>query len=106
MWVPGRSGNPAGFGGRYAEVLARCREVSLENIEFMIERMRDDDEDSRIRVVCAQSILDRAWGKPKEAKDDDGKAAPRFDFSKLTGPELRALAKIVGKASNDGEKPA
>jgi hypothetical protein len=50
----------------YAEVVLLARTFSVEAIECLGESMRSQDE--RVRVVAAQALLDRAYGKPLPAE--------------------------------------
>lgn len=89
-WRPGQSGNPAGHTGEYGEVmkiarsyapaamhrLAELAELSQLDSEGNLVPLSDlPDADRRVIAVAANSILDRAFGKPKAAegeKDDMG----------------------------------
>jgi hypothetical protein len=69
-----------------------AREASPEAIRVLIERLHDPD--GRIAVVAANSILERAFGKVREARpEDEPKAA--FDLSSLSDAELALLIKLV-----------
>jgi hypothetical protein len=48
----------------------------------------------RVRVVAAQALLDRAWGKPKDSKDDDHQQVS-VDRSNATSTELQVLLALV-----------
>jgi hypothetical protein len=54
--------------------------------------------DERVRVVAAQALLDRAWGKPKEAKDDDQQQVS-VDLSRATAAELQVLLALVQRGA-------
>jgi hypothetical protein len=60
-----------------------------------------EHEDGRISTMSANLILDRAWGKPREAKPEEQQAA-RIDLSQLSGDELRILMRLVqsGRLTN------
>lgn len=92
-WQPGQSGNP---GGR-TKLEAEVRKCAQQRSERAIERCGEilESKDERAALVAAQTILDRAWGKPKEAKDSDGR--PALDLSKLDPAELRVLGAMLGK---------
>lgn len=70
-WKPGQSGNPSGHSGAYGDAVRLAQHAAPYAVRRLIELMSSDDE--RVAVVAANSILDRAFGKPKvadEAKDD------------------------------------
>jgi hypothetical protein len=66
-WRPGQSGNPGGHSGLYGEAIALARQAAPEAVSRLIELMRSDDE--RVAAVAANSILDRAFGRPRPAED-------------------------------------
>jgi len=53
-----------------------------------------DNPDPRTAVVAANSILERAWGKPREQKPEEHREAS-IDLSTLTNAELALLVKLV-----------
>jgi len=61
LFKPGQSGNPSGRPAVPASVTAACRAHTDAAIAVLVAAM--DDVDARVRVVAANSILDRAWGK-------------------------------------------
>jgi hypothetical protein len=67
-----------------------------------------DDEDSRIRLVAAEKILERAWGKPREMKDeplpDPEKEAERTKLLTKINRLLEEDAK-AGNASRPLDSP-
>jgi len=63
QWKPGQSGNPSGHTAEYGEVNKLARQFSVRAIERLGELMESEDE--RVAVVAANSILDRAYGKPE-----------------------------------------
>jgi hypothetical protein len=87
-WRPGQSGNPLGHSGAYGEAmkiarsyapaamhrLAELAELNQLDSEGNLVSLSDlPDADRRVIAVAANSILDRAFGKPKAAegeKDD------------------------------------
>jgi hypothetical protein len=71
IWKPGQSGNPEGNSGLYGETVKLAHQAAPDAIRRLIELMRSEDE--RVAVVACNSILDRAFGKPKatgEEKDN------------------------------------
>jgi hypothetical protein len=71
-WRPGQSGNPGGHSGLYGEAVKLARGLSLRAVQRLGELMESEDE--RVSVVACNSLLDRAFGKPRpvaEEKDDD-----------------------------------
>jgi hypothetical protein len=87
-WRPGQSGNPAGHTGEYGEAIKIARSyapAAMHRLAELAELNQLDgegnliplsdlpDADRRVIAVAANSILDRAYGRPKaaEAEKDD-----------------------------------
>jgi hypothetical protein len=71
MWKPGQSGNPSGNSGEYGVAIKLAQRAAPKAVRRLIELMASEDE--RVAAVACNSILDRAFGKPRvaeEAKDD------------------------------------
>ena len=69
-----------------------ARQHSLDAVRTLIERLSDPD--GRIAVVAANAILERAWGKTKEMRPEEGQQA-QIDLSSLSGAELALLMRLV-----------
>ena len=88
-WQKGKSGNPGGRSprvgpnGETAAQLARAH--TAEAIETLAAGMRAPEW--QIRVQCANSLLQRGWGAPKN--EDDGGGKP--DLNELLSQLLRKL---------------
>jgi hypothetical protein len=105
-WQPGQSGFKDGKPTRYTETVALARSHSVEAVQTLAARLRDPD--GRIAVVAANSLLERAWGKVREAKPEEN-AQATIDLSGLTAEELAIMVKLVQsgrlKASDDPSTP-
>jgi hypothetical protein len=62
----GQSGNPGGRPKIPPDVKEAARGMSPEAIDTLGEVMRDRKQPGAARVEAANSILDRAWGKPQQ----------------------------------------
>ena len=67
-WQPGQSGNPSGHSGEYGVAIKLARRAAPKAMRRLIELM--DSEDERVAAVACNSILDRAFGKPKVAEEE------------------------------------
>ena len=76
----------------YTETLQLARRASPAAMRTLIERLNDPD--GRIAVMSASLILERAWGKVKEAKEEPQSEA-HIDLSQLTTAELAILIKLA-----------
>ena len=70
-WIKGVSANPGGRPAIDREVVTLARQNSLASIRTLVELRDDKSVAPGIRAFCANSILDRAIGKPKEYVGDD-----------------------------------
>ena len=68
MWKPGQSGNPTGHSGEYGTAIKLAQRAAPQAIRRLIKLM--DSEDERVAAVACNSILDRAFGKPKVAEEE------------------------------------
>ena len=89
---PGNAGRPPNTSTKYSETLALARANSPAAMRVLIERLNDPD--GRIAVMSASLILERAWGKVKEAKEEPQSEA-HIDLSQLTTAELAILIKLA-----------
>jgi HEAT repeat protein len=88
---PGHSGNPGGKPAVAAEVRALAAEHSAEAIETLVAIMRDKSAASTSRAAAANSLLDRAIGKPELSAKIETSQAKEPDFSRLTDEEFAKL---------------
>lgn len=68
-FMPGNKG-----GGRKAvpkDVKEMLKEASPGAVQLLIETMKDKNAKIDIRIRCAETILDRAYGKPTQPIDGD-----------------------------------
>ena len=106
QWQPGQSGNPRGVlaAPKYLDCLRICREASAKAAETMVALLEDDD--SRVRLMAADKILERAWGKPREMKDEpppDPEAEAKR--TKLLTKINRLLEEDAAKRGNASRPP-
>lgn len=95
---PGHSGNPGGRPKIDQEVRRLAQEMSVEAIHTLGDIMRDTEGDKRVRAMAANSILDRAVGKPVQAIAHTGEintGAPMADLMAQLPPEVRAALAAV-----------
>jgi hypothetical protein len=63
-WQPGHGGFTGQQAKGYRRVLGLARKNSLQAMQTIVDCLKDPDP--RVRVTAATTILERAWGKPKE----------------------------------------
>jgi hypothetical protein len=90
-WQPGNQ-----YGGkrssRYYQTVQYAREHSMEALRALVERLSDPD--GRIVIVAANSILERAYGRPKEQKLEELEQTS-IDLSQLSREELDVLFRLA-----------
>ncbi len=65
-WKPGQSGNPGGFPKELAAVQALARSHTPAAISALVKIVESDNAPPAAIVAAANSILDRAWGRPAQ----------------------------------------
>ncbi len=91
---PGESGNPGGVAGRYQEVVKLAREASPEAMRVMIEIMRDADEETRARLVAIEGIFNRAFGRPREMPEGEGRG-PGLNLEGVSEERLSLIIRAL-----------
>jgi len=75
--------------------------ISLGGGETTVEHVTDH----AIRIAAARELLDRAYGKPKQATEisgpEGGPVVTGFDPKRLSDDELRQVVSIVGRGRGD-----
>jgi hypothetical protein len=104
IFRPGVSGNPGGKGGEIAKAQAYAREKSVAAMEKLAHLM-ETSRDERVVVICANSLLDRAMGKPKEIKETgEANLSRRLSLQALLATastdELKALRGFYKKVAD------
>lgn len=104
QFVKGQSGNPGGRPKGEKEVLELAREASPRAIGRLIELV--DSTDPRTAIAAANSVLDRAFGKPTQtlASDPDNPVVPDQapaveTLAKLTAKDRADIRAILGRAA-------
>ena len=66
MFKPGVSGNPAGRPKSNSNIREIAKLHTAEAIQTLLDIMQDPKASHTARVHAADSILNRAWGKPTQ----------------------------------------
>jgi hypothetical protein len=69
-----------------------ARENSAEAMLTLVAHLKDPD--GRVAVTSANLILERAFGKPREYKEDQQREA-HVDLTQLTASELAILVRLA-----------
>ena len=96
-WLGGRSPNPGGRPKGYREVVELCRAETVANVRTLIE-IRDNPESAdATRALCANSLLDRGWGKAVQPIDLDPDNHPVTEKTDAELLEIIAAAEAARK---------
>lgn len=103
-WVKGQSGNPGGRPKAEREVMDLARDASPRAMGRLIELV--ENEDARVSIQAANSVLDRAFGKPTQplANDPENPINPQTPsvdaLAKLSAEDRAQLRTILGRAAS------
>lgn len=89
---PGQSGNPSGkpkITASERELIELCKEQGPAAVATLTELMVTGDD--RTRVTCAQILLDRGYGKPRQAVTISGDAENPIVHELIMGPRQETL---------------
>jgi hypothetical protein len=87
---PGQSGNPGGRSKAQIDVRNAAREYTQEAIDTLVLVMRNGKPSEA--AMAANSLLDRAWGKPRQEVEISG----ALQVEDLTDDELARIARGGG----------
>jgi hypothetical protein len=101
-FVRGMSGNPGGRPRVPEHVRVAARSLTFESIQTLADVMRDRSQTGSSRVAAANSLLDRAWGRPETTSHVNVTRDVR-DLS--TSELLAAIAseRAAGEEASDGD---
>jgi hypothetical protein len=67
----GESGNPNGRPKIPSEVKEMFKAATTDAAKLLIETMNDSGADIKLRIDCAEKIIERVYGKPTQPIDGD-----------------------------------
>jgi hypothetical protein len=96
-FVKGQSGNPGGRPKMPEELKEAMRGLADKAIRVLSEAM--DDDDRRVRVMAANAVLDRAYGKPAQTLN------AKVEGVDIAEAHLQALQNLT-RSGNTAEQAA
>lgn len=100
------AGRPKGVKDRVtvelkATLTDTAKAYTVQAMQALADIMLDEKAPAAARATCANSILDRGWGKPAQPlTGKDG--LPLFDMSRLNDDELSEFERLARKAAVAG----
>jgi len=96
----GVSGNPGGRRRQPEEVKEMLKEATVPALRLLVSTVNNPRARLALRIRAAETILDRALGKPAQPIEADINAmaiVAKDPYSELTVEELRNLARLAGE---------
>ena len=94
----GRSGNPGGRKRQPEDVKEMLKSATVPAVKLLIDTVASNTARLDIRIRAAETILDRALGKPAQPIEADINAratVAKDPYAELTTEELRKLARLA-----------
>lgn len=92
---PGESGNPSGRPKVPKELVAICRDISPEVVQFWVTTMRNAEEKAADRLRASENIMERAYGKAAQNINANVNDQRTIDTSTLTEQQRTVLAELA-----------
>ncbi len=71
-FAKGQSGNPSGRKPVPQELKDMLKAATKDAAKLLIDTMKNDDEKIEMRIRCAETIMDRVYGKSTQPIESDG----------------------------------
>lgn len=102
-WEKGQSGNPGGRPKALAEVIKLARDEGINSLRTLIELRDSETTPPAVRESCANSILDRGFGKPSQNVINDPDAPDLSDdVDRLRSLARKAALARIGEGLDEG----
>lgn len=75
----GQSGNPGGRSKEWFAIRKKFEEKGPRAFEILVELM-ETSQDEKIRLMAAERVLERAYGKPKQETEITGEGGGPLKF--------------------------
>lgn len=100
----GVSGNPSGKPKIPDDIKQMLKSAAPSALTLLIETCADTNVRRDLRIDCAKTILDRAYGKPAQAVSVDASVGATVTATAMTADEMleaiREAAKAMGEIKN------
>lgn len=88
---PGNNMNPTGRPKVVAHVRELARKYTETAILTIADIMNDENSSASVRLAAANTLLDRAWGRPEQAIQVSNTDSKELEVEKLTTAELKRM---------------
>jgi hypothetical protein len=115
---PGQSGNPGGRPRVFVEIRDLARKHTREAVAVLVSIAHDSRAPAAARVAAANSLLDRAWGRPPQALEhnvstesvsevhvvmtEEQKAARIFELLQIARTRMAERERLCGASDQTG----
>lgn len=94
-WKPGSTGRVNVPASPLKQVQQYARDKSMSAVQALSAMVEDPEEDSRVVIIAAQTILTWAFGKPPDYDPNSEKPSVLVDFSRLDTAQLQLLKTLL-----------
>lgn len=107
MFVKGQSGNPSGRPAMPPEIRKMLYSAAPDALQLLMDTVADESTPKPLRIDCAKTLLDRAYGKPAQAVSVDASVGATVMTTQMTADEMLEAIREAAKAVSitDDDKP-
>ena len=91
----GRPPGPNGRGAAFKHLRELARSYTEEAVLTIVSIMRNSKEDGRLRLACANAILDRGYGKPREGEVVEQEDLATMEYQTVEEAEAALIAEGI-----------
>jgi hypothetical protein len=104
-WVPGVSGNPSGRPKVVAEIRELARQHTEVALQALVEVVKNKKAHPSARVAAANSLLDRAYGRPETKIEAEITRGEPTIFWHMPLEELARMFELASEAGIEVREP-
>ena len=91
----GRPRGPNGRGAAFKHLRELARSHTEDTIQTIVNLMHDKSNDAWVRLACANAILDRGYGKPREGEVVEQEDLRTTPYQTLAEAEAELIAEGI-----------
>ena len=97
-FVKGQSGNPSGRARIPEEIRTMLKSAAPAALQLLIETAADEGTEKKLRIDCAKTLLDRAYGKPEQGISVDAAVGATVLSTQMSADEMLEAIRSAAKA--------